>query len=387
MKQRYCRRGTIYVMALSCGLLITVIGMSAVLSIQVRERGVQDGWQHASARSLAQSGIELGRQLIASNPDWRSVSVEGDWYADQPLGGGVFTLNVMDPVDADIATGVCDPLRLRGTGVHGEARYILEVMLEADAGGFDPLHDELLASSPIAYWRLGSISAASVVDEMGGHHGTAHNGVSFEYAVPFRCDTAAQFDGSNDYVAIPHKDDLKLNNGTFVFWFRPSDISRRQGLICKDALGLGGGGHLSIRLDTNDVQVRLRSTTASYTCTANNCISRDTWYQVAFSFGSQGMRLYINGSLADTNSYTGGMGTNSGGTGNMEVLVMGMNSSDAISGTLVGLDEPFTGVIDEVAIFSSQLSGTRIGELHAAGAQLPPHTMTPQQGTWRQIVE
>ena len=63
---------------------------------------------------------------------------------------------------------------------------------------------EVLADSPVAYWRLGEASGTTAVDEMGSNDGT-YNGGTLGVAglLVDDTDTAVDFDGVDDNVSLP----------------------------------------------------------------------------------------------------------------------------------------------------------------------------------------
>ena len=98
--------------------------------------------------------------------------------------------------------------------------------------------------------------------------------------------------------------------------------------------------------------------------TTTSELAPDTWYHVAFTFGSGGMKLFLDGVEVDTDSYTGGLGTTSGGTGNFEPIVLG--ASQMSSGDLVAtnLNSFLAGRIGQLNIVDHALTA---GEIASAG--------------------
>ena len=84
--------------------------------------------------------------------------------------------------------------------------------------------------------------------------------------------------------------------------------------------------------------------------------------------GSDGMKLYIDGVLADSDPYTGGLGTTSGGTGNYEPIAIGANTWASGDLVLTPLSGFFDGLIDEVAILDQSLSAQTIQDLYSSVA-------------------
>jgi hypothetical protein len=171
-----------------------------------------------------------------------------------------------------------------------------------------------------------------------------------------------QFDGIDDYVEVPHDPSYLLDDGSVSLWFTTPDPSQGDvALFSKDSTDFDSGGHLTIRLrSSGQVEVRLQSTTTDYFVISSGAVSANTWHHIAFTWGSGGMKLYLDGVLEDTDPYTGGTGTTSGGTGNFEPIVIGANSWT--SGNLVAtpVTNHFLGEIDETAIFDYALQSSEI---------------------------
>ncbi|MCW5698867.1 MAG: hypothetical protein KIT00_03385, partial [Rhodospirillales bacterium] len=123
------------------------------------------------------------------------------------------------------------------------------------------LSDQILSLSPVGYWRFEETSGTTATDAASNHDGAYTNGVGL--GTDGIAGNAAEFDGSNDVVLVPHDDAFLLDEGAVHLWFNADDLSGRQGLFSKDASGFGAGGHLSVYLQGDDLVVRLQSTTAS----------------------------------------------------------------------------------------------------------------------------
>jgi len=179
--------------------------------------------------------------------------------------------------------------------------------------------------------------------------------------------TAASFDGSGDYIEIPHDNRYLLNAGTVSFWFRTEDRNDDSGLWSKDSTNYDTGGHLSIEVDDKRVEARLQSTSSSYYVQSNQ-IDSDTWYHVVFTFGPGGMRLYLNGQLQDTENYTGGLGETSGGTGNYEPIVLGASAQDSGDLEASNLHSFLEGEMDDVRIYDYPLDVGQVDNLYQGNA-------------------
>lgn len=128
------RRGSVYIAVLGSATLVTVLGLSALVLARIGHRQAGQRRSLARARLNALAAVDMGFFLIKQNPaGWRSDFAAGVLPTDQPIGQtGTFSLEAIDPVDADLANNNSDPVLLIGIGCAGRARYKLQVRLEAD---------------------------------------------------------------------------------------------------------------------------------------------------------------------------------------------------------------------------------------------------------------
>lgn len=76
------------------------------------------------------------------------------------------------------------------------------------------------------------------------------------------------------------------------------------------------------------------------------------------------MKLFVNGQLEDTHEYAGGLGTNSGGNGNYEPIVLGANSWDSNNFSATPLCDYFKGYIDDVRIYDMSFEAIQASQLY-----------------------
>jgi cysteine-rich repeat protein len=170
------------------------------------------------------------------------------------------------------------------------------------------------------------------------------------------------FSGLN-YEEIAHENAFLIDDGTVAFWFDANNVNAVQGLLSKDSTGYDTGGHLSISIESGRIEARLQSTTGDNYVQTTTTLNPNNPYHIALIFGSDGMKLYLNGDLEDSNSYTGGLGTTSGGSGNFEPIVIGAASwnSDDLSATPVTYH--FTGDIKDIRLYNKILTEAEIASL------------------------
>ena len=230
--------------------------------------------------------------------------------------------------------------------------------------------DSWLTSSEIAtlsgtagHWRFDETSGTTALDATvnandGAYQNSPTLGVTSVYTP--ENGTAVLLDGVLEYVSIPHVDAMLADNGTVAFWFRAVDFSATQGLLSKDASGFGTGGHLTIQLIGGKVNATLESTTQAYTI-ESPVVAALKWKHMSLTWGTGGMILYIDGQeVASDLTYTGGLGTSSGGIGNLEPLVVAADAS--ISGNLTDtpLQNYLSGSMDDIRFYTRTLCSEEV---------------------------
>ncbi len=177
------------------------------------------------------------------------------------------------------------------------------------------------------------------------------------------------FDGLDDYVEIAHSDDDLVSNGTLTLWFQAEDLDGRQTLFSKESRGFDTGGHLSVGLEGDRILARLQSTrTSEFIRTAAGLVTADAWQHLALTWGADGMNLYLGGKLAGSDSYTGGLGRNSGGVGNFEPITLGASQKGSGDRVADNMKRFFAGSIKGVTIHDTALSASGVVTLFQAGS-------------------
>jgi len=115
-----------YVAVLGCAMVVTVLGVSAILVTRVEGKVMMGAADLAAARNLAQSSIDLGLFTMYNNTSWRTAIAPGAWRTNQAAGDGLISLSVTDPVDSVFSDTRWEPVTFTGTGKVREAQYLLE---------------------------------------------------------------------------------------------------------------------------------------------------------------------------------------------------------------------------------------------------------------------
>ena len=158
-------------------------------------------------------------------------------------------------------------------------------------------------------------------------------------------------DGSNDYIDCGDDTSLDITTaGSISCWFKPAAINQQVDLISKDD---GTNRNFWVFLQ-NDEKVYWTIVVGG---TAYNAISETTystsWMHMVGTYDGETSKLYIDGSLEKSNT------SPSGSIDNDDVsLTIGARED--------GADRNFNGSMDEVAIFSKELSAAEVSTLYGS---------------------
>jgi hypothetical protein len=221
----------------------------------------------------------------------------------------------------------------------------------------------VLADRPLGYWRLGETYGTIAADASGnGRSGVYLNGPSLgaahagDWTDP---DTAATFDGSNDYLSVPNSADLNsLAQLTLEVWIYPTVAPPASGgsIVQKSVtaagvahadpyqiynLGLSNSRTINFGVSTGAAGSRVLVTSAT-------TVPLNAWSHVVATYDGTTSRIYIDGVL-DANTAT-------------PALAIGSTPHDLRIGGFVSSTTPgmFTGRIDEVALYGTALSAAQI---------------------------
>lgn len=246
-------------------------------------------------------------------------------------------------------------------GAVSEGRCSL--VLRDPIGRFNPARAgyaaEVLADSPEAYWRLGEASGSTVAaDSSGtGRDGTYAGGVTLgEAGAPSsEVDTAARFDGTDDYVTIPDAaafDFTGTASFTIEAWVKPAalDATFRR-VVDKEASGVGGWG-MHLHTTSGLTVYRVNGGTVQTAAAPASRFTAGAWHHVAGTYDGTTIRVYVNG----VERGTGASGTAIPATA--QVVAIGRSTD---------FGAYFGGTIDDVALYGSALSAARILDHYEAG--------------------
>jgi Ca2+-binding RTX toxin-like protein len=222
-------------------------------------------------------------------------------------------------------------------------------VIDAGAGTDTVVLTRASGPSPISRWNFDETSGSTVADSVGDNDGTVVGDTILDFSGANG--SGASFDGSNDYVEVPHDSSMELAEGSLTLSFNAS--TQQNTLLSKGTNGEEPG---EFRISTrNDGSIRLQFTDQngdSKTLEGGD-IDWNEWNDVTMTFGSEGLHLYLNGELvASDTDITNGI---DGNTEEMKFAVKEDNGDD------------YSGGIDDVALYDQQLSADQVSTLSNDG--------------------
>lgn len=210
-----------------------------------------------------------------------------------------------------------------------------------------------------------SVSSTASDDSTNGIDGVYQNGAAAGGSGWNGSGTGVVLDGTNQYVEIPDDPAFQLTQGTISIRLNATDIGEagNDTLFSRDSSMYDDGGHVKAYVMGNgSVGVRIQDTSNSYYLnSAPGLISDGQWHHVALSFGDEGLTLYVDGAVADSSSYTGGI------AGNTEPWTLGADQQSSGDGIANSLTNYFNGGLDEFAVYDTQLTPDELTALTASG--------------------
>ena len=211
------------------------------------------------------------------------------------------------------------------------------------------------ADAPLSWWRLGETSGTTAAAlGSAAANGSYASGCTLGAPglIAHDTDTAVALAGSNGYVAIGSPAALNLSrNFTIEAWINAASLPTTGNLIT--VLSYSNGGFF-MGLDSAGKVIILRSATA-FIGSSGASLAAGVTHMLELTVDASGnWGIYIDGASDATGSTTD---TFYGSTD----LYIGADRPTA------GYPAAFPGVIDEVAIYGSALSSTRIAAHYAAG--------------------
>lgn len=208
-------------------------------------------------------------------------------------------------------------------------------------------------------WWPGEGNANDAAD---GNSGGLLNGATF---APGRVGQAFSFDGTNSYARISDNPNLHFTNAlTIEAWIYPISLGAYHNIVSKWGVHyplqtsyttvVGPDGRISLGVCASGDQ----SATPVVNTVSTNSVLPNQWTHFAATYDGSALRMYLNGVCEDQVAYNQGIfpGT--------EALAIGAAGAYAGGQVL----SPFSGLIDEPAVYNRALSGAEIQAIYNAGS-------------------
>src|SRR6185503_9243645 len=214
----------------------------------------------------------------------------------------------------------------------------------------------VLADHPAGYWRLGEPEGATTAADAVGTHSGTYRDVTLDAAGAVPGDSAASFAGAAA-VSFPAGGAFDLPGAlSLEAWIKPS-VAGQYGGVFEKTIGGGVNTQYLLLVEAGRIEWRGRVAGGGYTTVIGPVLTVGSWSHVVGSYDGATLRLYVNGAAAGT-ATVGTLATGSGPAFLGHLGAEGGNPSIY----------PFSGAIDEVAVYGSALPAARV-LAHFTGAQ------------------
>jgi len=133
------RRGVAYVMVLSTGVLLSVIGLSLLAASRGVTQASSAAADLAEAGTLAEAAVHWGIAALKADNAWRTSYTHNVETAPKPFGRGTMTFKLVDETDGNLANNQADAVKIVGVGRCGSAVRMYSVGTTASGPSLEVL--------------------------------------------------------------------------------------------------------------------------------------------------------------------------------------------------------------------------------------------------------
>ena len=226
--------------------------------------------------------------------------------------------------------------------------YLGSTEVFTTAGGSTIASHPTLTTGLVSYWGFNQ-SSGVLFDSHGSNDATNNGGT---YGATGKIGTAIDLDGVNDYIETDIASSTIGTDISLSCWIKPNSSSDLQNIFSDWSTERS----ILVRIFSNQIQFFTgdgSSTISGSASTAFTNTSTFTHLGISYNAATRTGKIYINGSLADTN-------------------VWGTVRGSSVSTTLAfGKGDWFEGIIDEPSIWSKTLTDSEFSDLYNSGSALP----------------
>ena len=235
--------------------------------------------------------------------------------------------------------------------------------------------NDISSLSPIGWWRMGDNdggTGTTITDQgSGGNDGTLTNGPTYSTDVPSFTNTySVDFDGTDDSLDVSSTSDYAFGSSGFSisFWFKggSTNDSSGYGVNIFDMRTSLGGSQPSLWIETKGASSLVKYYASNaYRVSTTATINSGTWYHLAITNDGSTTKIYLDG--------------NSIGTGSDPTNYV---AAPLRIGGYHGNQNYYDGLVDEFAIFNSELSASDVTAIYNSGTPADLSSLSPI-GWWR----
>jgi hypothetical protein len=290
--------------------------------------------------------------------DYGTTTGDGQSTAATSAGSGSSAVNVSAALSG-LAPGQTYHYRLEATNLTGTTYGPDQTFTTTGGSSYV---QTVLASHPVAYWRLGESHGPTAADQTGAHPGTYVGAVT--YGVPGAIagdpNTAVTVNGSTGRVRIPYRAALNPSTAwSAEAWVKVAAYGKTDDESVMASRLPSSSGHagydLGLAESTGKPFVVYATGSAYGAIEATTPVALNSWTYLVATYSGGQLSLYVNGKLA---------------VGPLAVTFSPNRSEATEIGAIAGGSGQFlAGRVDEVALYRSALPAATIAGHYAAATR------------------
>jgi len=158
-------RGSAYIAVLGISMLVTTVGLGAMLVVRSQRRSADLRNDEAESRAAALAAADIAALALATDSGWRTRYTNDTYAASRDLGRGKLAFKLVDESDGNLGDDPLQSVRLYASGKAGGATRISSVLLSPTGPALDAL------KAPV--YSAGGVTVNGTVYAAGGPVGTS----------------------------------------------------------------------------------------------------------------------------------------------------------------------------------------------------------------------
>lgn len=219
---------------------------------------------------------------------------------------------------------------------------------------------DVLSDSPLAYWRMGDAST-TMADSSGNSRAGTHSSNTGLAAglLTSDADGSRNYTGSNPSTSsVATGSWMNTSSVTAEAWIYATATTSDRNIVAHDESGTGNELHWRLRISAGKLVGIVRAGGTNTTLTGTTTVDTGRRYYVALTYDGTTLCLYLDGNLEASTVLSAAMNVAS----TAAITIGRLSTSSQL--------ESFAGQIDEVAVYGTALSATRLRAHYLSGAAL-----------------